>query len=157
MNLQPPSPANGDRSWRFQIELRAEAGAVPAVLWAIFPEDPRPRFREALARLEPYLRQGAPGSRAAALATTWDHLFGAIPGNHVHLLTPSPDHVILIKSDGAGGRKWVVTRAIRRGGQAYGWCVPFDAVPGAERLEMVTLAEWNLSNLLDLRQPPWSH
>jgi hypothetical protein len=149
-SLLPPN--GGDRTWRLQLELTARYVDPMAVQWAIFATDPRPRYRAELARLT--ARQGAadaaPKGRATAASASWawDHLFGTIPGDHVHLLTSAPNVVHMIKSDGAAGRKWLVTKSVRRNGEAFCWCLPFDAAPGSE--ERLVLDDANVERLARL-------
>jgi hypothetical protein len=142
MPPQSPSPLPLDDPWQLQLELQAPHAHVPAVQWAIFDRDPRPLFRAEVARFH-----GAYPGRAVPLTVLWDRLFGIIPGDHVHLLAPSPQ-MVLVKSDGTPGRKWIVTKSFRRGGEAYSWCLPFEAVGG--ELTAVLLDDTNDRRLAEL-------
>ncbi len=146
MNLHSISSPDGTtRSWELQLELQAPHANVTVLMWAIFADDPRPRFRGDVAR---FSASTPGGPRVVPLAAMWDRLFSAIPGNQIHLLTAAPNVAHLIKSDGDGGRKWIVTRAVHRREESICWCLPFDAIPGHQGI--VVLDDTNLESLARL-------
>lgn len=148
-------------SWGLHPTLDMPELVPPAVLFSIQDEDPRPKYRNALAKLNEAREEGRlghlpgvpPGTiKQWTLRSAWDSIFHDIPGDRVALLSqtpvPSPasgeeralSHVVLIKSSDPPGKKWLVTRAIDHRGKAMCWCIPVDVERG-NRAEVVLNAE----------------
>ncbi|HXX63572.1 MAG TPA: hypothetical protein VEO56_07205 [Bacteroidota bacterium] len=141
-------------TWRLKISLDAPFLNPPAVLWALFPEDPRKRFLEDLQRMRASFQKQVEAVADAAIreqilrsqpAVTWDHLFKSVSGDKVGLLTDAPEIVHLISATDSGGEKWIVTKAVQTRSQVLCWCVPFRAVVGEE-----SVLALNKDNVLDL-------
>ncbi|HUI63578.1 MAG TPA: hypothetical protein VL126_01960 [Bacteroidota bacterium] len=146
-------------TWRLKISLDAPFLRPPAVLWALFPEDPRKRFLDELQKMRSSFQEQVKAVADAAIreqilrsqpAVTWDHLFKSVSGDKVGLLTYALDVVHLISSNDSGGKKWIVTKAVQTRSQVLCWCVPFDAVIGHE--SALTLNKDNVLNLIELAE-----
>ncbi|RPH36658.1 hypothetical protein EHM92_04120 [bacterium] len=158
-------------SWRLHPSLDFEDLFPPAVLFAVFESDPRPKFKDHLTKILGELEKQASASSAAdlqdvkqaRLSASWDWVFREIPGDQVGLLLPvhgqvtgaSRSHAegqplarvysIVIGSTSPPGTKWLVTRATRYKQRPVCWCLPINVQKG--KVSEVSLSRGNMTEL----------
>jgi hypothetical protein len=113
---------------------------LPAVQYAIFPQDPIPLFKAVLNRMEkPWLEQlnkidveeRRQTVKQLQQVGAWNHLFKDVRGDEVYLLLPAISEIALM-STAMAGKKWVVSKAVQIGDRRLAWNLPFEAVAGQE-------------------------
>lgn len=156
----------GNDAWGVIPRLEMPDLLPPGVMFSLFEEDPRGRYRAALQKLSGTEgRTGAVSHPALTpammhqlvLRAAWDSVFHEVRGDRMGLLCQhgggSPEFsaegprswVVLIKSTDPPGRRWLATRATEYRGKTVCWCVPFDAVRG-ERVD-IELSRENMTIL----------
>jgi hypothetical protein len=149
-------------TWQIRPSLDVPDLDPEAVQIAVLDADPIERYRQAIAWDREKYRTALGAETDAAkrdmvktvqMAGTWDLLFREVTGDQLHLLVPS--HVRgndgrvrmqIISSSGPGGRKWVATKVVYRGGKPVCWCVAVETVMGKE-----SSVELKGGNTLDLQ------
>jgi len=143
-------------AWRLRLLLDVPSLNPPAVQYAIFSEDPVPRFAADLERAETACRaqlrdihdaDRRQTVRRVQLAGVWNRLFRVIGGDQVYLAIPGCSDPALMSS-APQGNKWLVTKPVQAGGRVFCWSVPFAAVPAQE--VAVNLSEHNALDLTAL-------
>lgn len=156
----------GNDAWGLLPRLAMPDLVPPAVMFSLFEEDPRGRYRAALQKLsgtEGHTRAASHPALTPAmmhqlvLRAAWDSVFREVRGDRMGMLCQHVDvmtgtsadaprsSVVLIKSTDPPGRRWLATRATEYRGKTVCWCVPFDAVTG-DRVDM----ELNRENMTTL-------
>jgi len=143
-------------AWRLRLAFQASSLSPPAVQYAIFSEEPTPRFLTDLKRVKEICRvqlkdihdlNERRARREIQLAGVWGRLFRSVRGDEVHLAVPGCSELVLM-SNAPAGKKWLVTKTVQVGGRRCCWSVPFEAVAAQET--EVTLTEDNALHLATL-------
>ena len=155
MNDQPIRQPEWPRdAWKLSLELDVPTSSLPAIEYAIFSQDPIPRFKAILGRMEQKWRAQLNATedeerrqtmRQLQRAVAWTHLFRSVSGDEVYLLTPGRAHTALM-SNSSPGKKWVVSKPVAMGDKRLCWSLPFEAVVG-EKAE-IRLSEDTALDLL---------
>jgi hypothetical protein len=137
-------------TWRLRLNLRVPGSAPFEVSYAIFDEDPVPRFKASVKKWqanrkgERVEKEEVKGeARQAAMAANWDGLFKKIAGNRVYQLKSSGSPVLA--SNEPDGRKWIVTKVVQIKGKSVCWGLPVKVKTGQGTA--VTLTEDNAFDL----------
>jgi hypothetical protein len=147
--FRPNSPLAAPTSvWMMQIALRHPNLVPPAVQFAIMDQDPVPGFTARIKRVrhlwKTQLRQTKDEHKMMA---AWDSGFRQVTGDRLYLLTSgvlsSPCGVC---SNGADGKKWLVTKVVSVDGEPVCWSIPVAVRPGGTT--EVTLTDQNTFDLV---------
>lgn len=155
MNAEPVRSVDWPKdAWSLHLELVVPKSSLPAIQYAIFPEDPIPRFRAILGRMEKtwQIQLNQIGDEKKRQTTkvfqrvwVWNHLFRTVPGDEVGLLASESADLTLMSST-SPGKKWVASKPVPLEDRWLSWSIPFEAVAGREA--KVRLSE---DNALDLQ------
>ena len=127
-------------AWTLRLYLDVPSSCLPAIQYTIFSEDPFPRFKALLIKMEkPWLAQlneiedneKRETVKQLQRACAWKHLFHSVPGDKVYLLVSgSVDNALM--SSSSPGKKWVVSMPVVLGERRLCWSVSFEAIAGRE-------------------------
>lgn len=140
--------------WRVNLALDMPDLVPPAVVWAVFDEDPVPGFEGTLRKDLDYHRRkleeaGDPEEKRIArnvfLRVGWNHQFRQVTGDRVYLLGSAPNRSDCFSSNGPDGRKWFATKVVEIRGEPACWCLPVQVSISSE-----VDVQFDRSNQLDL-------
>jgi hypothetical protein len=129
-------PVGPEQIWVANIFLEHPKLSPRAVQFAIFAKDPLPGLAARFKRLREHCRaqlqkvtdagQSAQ-MRLAQMIALWNYGFRYVRGDEVQLLGPGP---VCLRSNGPGGRRWVMTKTADAEGEAICWCIPIELYHG---------------------------
>jgi beta-lactamase regulating signal transducer with metallopeptidase domain len=131
--------------WRLGLELDPSGLQLQAVQYAVLDHDPVPAYLSQLKKMQKSYRQRIEEAdteawkaqqRRVQMQISWNAGFKDVTGEDLGLLEARQGaraHVALLSSNGPGGKKWVVTKAMgTRDGQPVCWCIPVEVKKGEE-------------------------
>ena len=141
-------------SWLVNLALDMPDLVPPAVVWAVFDEDPVPGFEASLRKNLDYHRrkleeaaseEGKRIERNSSLQVHWNRQFRQATGDRVYLLGSAPNRSDCFSSNGPDGLKWFATKIVEIKGDPVCWCLPTEVRTGSQ------VDVWfNRSNVFDL-------
>ena len=141
-------------TWRISLNLDMPDLIPPAVQWAVFDEDPLPRFKAELQRWGNLHRRRISEitdinkremARSAQIGVSWDLLFKSVTGDQVYLLTSAPGTAHMISSNEPKVQIWIATKVVQVNRKPFCWSLPVETKIGTEIA--VTLTKENALNV----------
>jgi hypothetical protein len=141
-------------SLKVGLDLNKEEMHPPALMFAVFSNDPIPQFINRIKRMHnTYTKQfdnetdhnKRESLRITQIEATWEMGFYDIKGSDVYLLFPTSNLSQVVSANSPEGKKWVVTKWLYYQGKNICWAVPVDV--GANKSINLMLTA---NNALDL-------